>query len=235
MTKALETGLPKMRIEEAAARRQAHIDSGAETIIGVNKYPPAEEQPIAYRVKWTIPPCARRRSPACDKLRAERDAAAAQSALDRLKECARSGEGNLLALCGRGGAGAGDQRRDLAGAGKCLGAAQSGQSCNRWRASTAAHSTRPLKWRLCGEQTDDFAPREGRRPRLMVAKMGQDGHDRGAKVIATAFADMGFDVDIAPLFQTPTEVAKQAVENDVHVSSASVRWRPVIKYAACRS
>ena len=218
MTKALETGLPKMRIEEAAARRQAQIDSGAETIIGVNKYRPTQETPLAYR---EVDNTAVREAQIARlrHLRAARDEKAAQAALSELTECARSGEGNLLAL-------AVEAARARATNGEISLALE--QVWGRHKAvvrsvagvyGTAFGDAREVA--AVRRMTDDFAQMQGRRPRLMVAKMGQDGHDRGAKVIATAFADMGFDVDIAPLFQTPDEVAKQAVENDVHVVGIS--------------
>ena len=218
MTKALETGTPKMRIEEAAARRQAHIDSGLETIIGVNKYRPSEEQPVAYR---EVDNSAVREAQIgrLSKLRAERDETAAQAALSALTDCARSGEGNLLAL-------AVEAARARATNGEISLALE-----KVWgRHKAVIRSVAGVYGRESGDErevmtvrqmTDEFALKEGRRPRLMVAKMGQDGHDRGAKVIATAFADMGFDVDIAPMFQTPAEVAKQAVENDVHLVGIS--------------
>ena len=218
MTKALETGLPKMRIEEAAARRQAQIDSGAETIIGVNKYRPTQETPLAYR---EVDNTAVREAQIARlrHLRAARDEKAAQAALSELTECARSGEGNLLAL-------AVEAARVRATNGEISQALE--EVWGRHKAvvrsvagvySTAFNDAREVA--AVRRMTDDFAQMQGRRPRLMVAKMGQDGHDRGAKVIATAFADMGFDVDIAPLFQTPDEVAKQAVENDVHMVGIS--------------
>ena len=218
MTKALETGTPKMRIEEAAARRQAHIDSGAETIIGVNKYRPAEEQPIAFR---EVDNTAVREAQISRlrKLRMERDEAAARAALGALTECARSGEGNLLALAveaARARATNGEISEALEavwGRHKAVVSSVAGVYSRAFSDEREVIAVR--------EMTDEFARKEGRRPRLMVAKIGQDGHDRGAKVIATAFADMGFDVDIAPLFQTPAEVAKQAVENDAHVVGIS--------------
>ncbi len=218
MTKALETGLPKMRIEEAAARRQAHIDSGAEAIIGVNKYRPAEDEPIAYR---EVDNTAVRQAQIArlEKLRAERDDAAVQAALDGLADCARTGDGNLLALAveaARARATNGEISLALEqvwGRHKAVVQSVAGVYSSAFGDADEVAAVREL--------TDDFARREGRRPRLMVAKMGQDGHDRGAKVIATAFADLGFDVDIAPLFQTPDEVAKQAVENDAHVVGIS--------------
>ncbi len=218
MTKALATGLPKLRIEEAAARRQAHIDSGAEAIIGVNKYRPDVEQPIAYR---EVDNSAVRAAQIArlKRLRAVRDNAAAQAALERLTQCGRSGDGNLLAFAveaARARATTGEISLALENVwGRHTAAAQSvaGVYSSEFSDADEVAAVREL--------SDDFARREGRRPRLMVAKMGQDGHDRGAKVIATAFADMGFDVDLAPLFQTPDEVAKQAVENDVHVVGVS--------------
>jgi len=218
MTKALETGLPKMRIEEAAARRQAHIDSGAEAIIGVNKYRPALDEPIAYR-EVDISAVRQAQIARLEKLRAERDDAAVQAALDGLTDCARTGAGNLLAL-------AVEAARARATNGEISLALE--QVWGRHKAvvqSVAGVYSREFgdadEVAAVREQCGEFARREGRRPRLMVAKMGQDGHDRGAKVIATAFADMGFDVDIAPLFQTPDEVAKQAVENDAHLVGIS--------------
>lgn len=218
MTKAIETGAPKMRIEEAAARRQAKIDSGAETIIGVNKYRPDEEQPIAYR---EVDNSAVREAQVARlrKLRAERDDAAAQAALNALTERARGGDGNLLALAveaARARATNGEISLALEkvwGRHKAVVSSVAGVYSAEFSDESEVIAVR--------EMTDEFALNEGRRPRLMVAKMGQDGHDRGAKVIATAFADMGFDVDIAPLFQTPAEVAKQAVENDAHVVGIS--------------
>ena len=218
MARALETGAPKMRIEEAAARRQAHIDSGAETIIGVNKYRPASQSPVAYR---EVDNSAVRAAQVerLWQLRAARDEAAAQAALDDLTRCAREGRGNLLALsikAARARATNGEISTALEkawGRHKAIVHAVAGVYSAEYDAESDIASVR--------RATDDFARSEGRRPRIMVAKMGQDGHDRGAKVIAAAFADMGFDVDIAPLFQTPAEVAKQAVENDVHVVGIS--------------
>ena len=218
MTKALETGLPKLRIEEAAARRQALIDSGAETIIGVNKYRPQVDAPVDYR---EVDNSAVRAAQIArlKKLRAQRDAAAAQAALDALTDCALTGDGNLLAAAveaARARATTGEISLALEqvwGRHRAVPQSVAGVYSSEFGAGDDILAVREL--------SDEFARREGRRPRLMVAKMGQDGHDRGAKVIATAFADMGFDVDIAPLFQTPNEVAKQAVENDVHVVGVS--------------
>ena len=218
MAKALETGLPKMRIEEAAARRQAHIDSGAETIIGVNKYRPAQETPVDYR---EVDNTAVREAQIARlrKLRADRDETAVQAALIALTESAASGEGNLLDLsieAARVRATNGEISLALEkvwGRHKAVVRSVAGVYSTEFGDEDEVAAVRKL--------SDRFALSEGRRPRVMVAKMGQDGHDRGAKVIATAFADMGFDVDIAPLFQTPAEVAKQAVENDVHVVGIS--------------
>jgi len=218
MAEAIEAGIPKMRIEEAAARRQAHIDSGAETIIGVNKYRPASQTPIEYR---EVDNTAVREAQVerLRLLRAERDADALLSTLNALTACARSGEGNLLALsieAARTRATNGEISMALEkawGRHKAVLRSVAGVYSSEFGAESEVATVRL--------STDEFARSEGRRPRIMVAKMGQDGHDRGAKVIATAFADMGFDVDIAPLFQTPAEVAKQAVENDVHVVGIS--------------
>jgi methylmalonyl-CoA mutase len=218
MAQALETGTPKMRIEEAAARRQALIDSGAETIIGVNKYPPAQETAVEYR---EVDNSAVRMAQIerLRQLRADRDDGAVQSALNALTACARSGEGNLLTLsvaAARARATNGEISLALEKAWsrhKAVNRSVTGVYSAEFGHDPEVEAVRRL--------SDAFATRVGRRPRLMVAKMGQDGHDRGAKVIATAFADMGFDVDIAPLFQTPAEVAKQAIENDVHVVGIS--------------
>ncbi len=218
MAKALETGLPKMRIEEAAARRQAHIDSGQEVIIGVNTYRPQTAEHIDI---LDVDNAAVREGQIArlNQLRAQRDPAQVQATLDALKICAESGEGNLLAC-------AVDAARARATLGEISDALES--VWGRHRAVIRAISGVYQAEYGDGEQVADvrarvdaFAEREGRRPRMMVAKMGQDGHDRGAKVIATAFADLGFDVDIGPLFQTPGEVAQQAVENDVHVVGIS--------------
>ncbi|MFW5691450.1 MAG: methylmalonyl-CoA mutase [Chloroflexota bacterium] len=218
MAKALETGLPKMRIEEAAARRQAHIDSGKETIVGVNTYRLEKEDPIDI---LEVDNTAVRESQLerLAKLRAERDDATVNAALNALTQAAESGEGNLLAL-------AVDAARARASLGEISNALEQvwGRHQAVIRSIAGVYSAEfgeveqvAQVRQLC----EDFAAREGRRPRILVAKMGQDGHDRGAKVIATAFADMGFDVDIGPLFQTPEEVARQAMENDVHVVGIS--------------
>lgn len=214
MAKAIETGLPKMRIEEAAARRQANIDSGKESIIGVNTYCLDEEEAIEIlEVDNTSV-----RQSQLDRLatlKAQRDDAKVTSALNALTKSAESGEGNLLALSV-------EAARARASLGEISSAME--KVFGRHRAVIRAISgvyrsefgeKEEVKNTI--EMTEDFEKREGRRPRIMVAKMGQDGHDRGAKVISTAFADLGFDVDIGPLFQTPEETARQAVENDVHI------------------
>ncbi len=218
MAKALESGLPKMRIEEAAARRQARIDSGQETIVGVNKYRLDHQDPIdILEVDNTA--VREQQIARLAQVRAERDATAVTHALDALTQAAATGEGNLLEL-------AVDAARARATLGEISGALES-----VWgRHKAVIRSIAGVYRAEFGEQddisrvrrmADEFEAVEGRRPRILVAKMGQDGHDRGAKVIATAFADLGFDVDIGPLFQTPDEVARQAMENDVHVVGVS--------------
>ncbi len=218
MTKAMETGLPKMRIEEAATRRQAHIDSGKETIVGINRYRLAHEDPLDI---LTVDNTAVRQSQLerLQYLRANRDDAAVQTALNALTHAAETGEGNLLELAvnaGRVRATLGeisDALEKVWGRHKAIIRSISGIYNAEFGDDHEIAKVRQM--------ADDFAEREGRRPRIMVAKMGQDGHDRGAKVIATAFADLGFDVDIGSLFQTSEEVARQAVENDVHIVGMS--------------
>ncbi|SIT81478.1 methylmalonyl-CoA mutase [Edaphobacillus lindanitolerans] len=218
MAKAIETGLPKMKIEEAAAKRQAQIDSGAESIIGVNKYRPDEEDPIEI-LDIDNTEVRRKQIERLEKMKADRDEAAARMALDKLSEAAGRGEGNLLAL-------AVDAARARASIGEISDAIEkaSGRHKAVIRSISGVYSTNysdSEAIREVKEMTDEFLENEGRRPRVMVAKMGQDGHDRGAKVVATAFADLGFDVDIGPLFQTPAETALQAAENDVHAVGVS--------------
>ena len=218
MAKALETGLPKMRIEEAAARRQAHIDSGQETIVGVNKYRLDHEDPIdILEVDNTAVRQAQLARLA--KLRANRDAAEVENALAALTAAAESGAGNLLEL-------AVNAARARASLGEISGALEQvwGRHKANIRSIGGVYSSEfgeKMEIDTVRQMADEFEELEGRRPRIMVAKIGQDGHDRGAKVVATAFADLGFDVDIGPLFQTPAEVAKQAIENDVHVVGIS--------------
>ncbi|MDY0095694.1 MAG: methylmalonyl-CoA mutase [Candidatus Vecturithrix sp.] len=218
MVKAIDSGLPKMRIEEAAARRQALIDSGQETIVGTNKYRLPYEEPLeTLEVDNTA--VRENQLKRLEQLRAERDEAKVQAALDALMKCAETGEGNLLALSV-------DAARVRASLGEISSAIEkvSGRHKAMIRSISGVYSSEYGEEEDIGntrKMTDAFEAREGRRPRIMVAKMGQDGHDRGAKVIATAFADLGFDVDIGPLFQTPEETARQAVENDVHVIGMS--------------
>ncbi|WP_209121925.1 methylmalonyl-CoA mutase [Alkalihalobacillus sp. BA299] len=218
MSKAIETGLPKMRIEEAAARRQAHIDSGKESIIGVNKYRLEKEDPIEILdIDNTAVREAQIRR--LEKLRAERDQAKVDAALNAITKAAETGNGNLLELsveAARVRASLGeisDAIEKVAGRHKAVIRSISGVYSSEFGDAEQVKVVRDM--------TDVFEEREGRRPRIMIAKMGQDGHDRGAKVISTAFADLGFDVDIGPLFQTPEEAALQAVENDVHVLGVS--------------
>lgn len=218
MAKAIETGLPKMRIEEASARRQARIDSGAETIVGVNKYKLKHEDPLDI-LEVDNSSVRNSQIKRLEKLKAERDNEKVQQSLEALTKCAETGEGNLLELsvnAARVRASLGEissAMEKVFGRHKAMIRSISGVYSSEFSEKEEIQSVRKL--------TDDFEKREGRRPRILVAKMGQDGHDRGAKVIATAFADMGFDVDIGPLFQTPKETARQAVENDVHVVGAS--------------
>jgi methylmalonyl-CoA mutase len=220
MTKAVESGMPKLRIEEAAARRQARIDRGEETIVGVNKYRVNQGEESAVDLlsidnsKVRLGQIAR-----LDKLRRERDPAKLKAALDALSEGARSGQGNLLAL-------AIEASRARASVGEISDALE--RIFTRHRATIRSVSgvygalyEGDEGFRRVLAEVEAFAHAEGRRPRLLVVKLGQDGHDRGAKVIATAFADLGFDVDVGPLFQTPEEAAAQAIENDVHVVGVS--------------
>lgn len=214
MAKAIDTGLPKMRIEEAAARRQAHIDSGKEMIVGVNRFRLDKEDPLdILEVDNTAVRQAQIRR--LEKLRSGRDEEKATYWLDAITKAMETGEGNLLEL-------AVEAARARASLGEISQAVEkvSGRHKAIIRSISGVYSSEFADDELIQEvrqMTDVFEEKEGRRPRIMVAKMGQDGHDRGAKVIATAFADMGFDVDIGPLFQTPEETAQDAVDNDVHV------------------
>jgi methylmalonyl-CoA mutase len=218
MAKAIETGLPKMRIEEAAARKQARIDSGKDIIVGVNKFKIAEATLLEVR---DVDNQAVRNSQIerLNKIKSERDNDLVNLILEKLTKSAETGEGNLLEL-------AVEAAKLRATLGEISFALEKvyGRHKAVIRSISGVYSaevTDDENFKLAREMADEFAKQEGRRPRIMVAKMGQDGHDRGAKVIATSFADLGFDVDITPLFQTPEEVAKQAVENDVHVVGAS--------------
>ncbi len=218
MARAIEAGLPKLRIEEAAARRQAHIDSGQETIVGVNKYRLASEPPLEI-LEVDNTAVRQAQIERLKKLRAERDEARTQAALNALTRVAETGEGNLLEAAieaARARATLGEismAMERVFGRYKATIRAISGIYSSEYSDAEQINRVRAL--------ADAFAHEEGRRPRILVAKIGQDGHDRGAKVVATAFADMGFDVDIGSLFQTPEEVARQAVENDVHVVGIS--------------
>jgi methylmalonyl-CoA mutase len=219
MVKAIEAGVPKLRIEEAAARTQARIDSGRQKIIGVNCFKPEHEAPIPV-LKVDNAAVRKTQIERLTKLRTERDQAATTRALDALTKCAETGEGNLLAL-------AIDAARARASVGEISWALET--VWGRHRAEI--HAISGVYSGEMGEaaeaitraraRTQAFLEREGRRPRILIAKMGQDGHDRGQKVIASAFADLGFDVDIGPLFQTPEETARAAVENDVHIIGAN--------------
>jgi len=218
MAKAIETGLPKMRIEEAAARRQAHIDSGADVIVGVNKYRLAKEDPMEI---LEVDNSAVREAQLARlaKLRAGRNDADVKASLTALAKAASDGSGNLLEL-------AIDAARKRASLGEISDAMETafGRHQATIKLINNVYSSEYSKMddiEKVRELTDAFANAEGRRPRILIAKMGQDGHDRGAKVVATAYADMGFDVDMGPLFQTPEETARQAVENDVHIVGMS--------------
>jgi len=219
MAKAIESGLPKMRIEEAAARTQARIDSGAQTIVGINKRKLDTEDHIDI-LKVDNAKVRGAQIARLKKLRAGRDQRKVTECLDAITKSAETGEGNLLAL-------AVDAARARASVGEISDALEKvyGRHEATIRSIAGVYSAEVSNASDAVNQlltrTAAFAEREGRRPRILVAKMGQDGHDRGAKVIATAFADMGFDVDVGPLFQTPEESARQAVENDVHVIGAS--------------
>jgi methylmalonyl-CoA mutase len=217
MAKAIEAGIPKLRIEEAAAKTQARIDAGVQSVIGVNKYQPADEAPIDV-LKVDNSAVMHLQLDKLKRLKAERDPAALQEALDALTRAA-TGNGNLLAL-------AIDAARAKATVGEISSALEKvyGRHRAEIKAITGVYK-REVGMTGAVERVrvavEAFEAAEGRRPRLLVAKIGQDGHDRGQKVIASAFADLGFDVDIGPLFATPGEAARQAVENDVHILGVS--------------
>ncbi len=218
MAAAISTGLPKMRIEEASARRQAHIDSGSEIIVGVNKYRLDKEDPLEI-LEVNNTEVLRQQVEQLKSLRAERDNVAVRATLDALTKCAETGEGNLLAL-------AVEAAKERATLGEISDACE--RVCGRHKAEIrtisgvySAEFGEDKEINKVNSMIKKFEEHEGRRPRILVAKMGQDGHDRGAKVVATAFADLGFDVDVGPLFQTPEETARQAVENDVHIIGMS--------------
>jgi methylmalonyl-CoA mutase len=220
MTKAIEAGMPKLRIEEAAARRQARVDRGEDVIVGVNKFQPPEEPSLDIR---EIDNTAVRDAQVArlQRIRATRNAARVRETLEALTRAAESGQGNLLEL-------AVDASRARATVGEISSALE--KVWGRYHAEIrsisgvyGAQFSDDADWKALRREVDRFATDQGRRPRILVAKIGQDGHDRGAKVIATAFADLGFDVDVGTLFQTPEEVARQAVENDVHVVGISTQ------------
>ncbi|MBX7092984.1 MAG: methylmalonyl-CoA mutase [Cyclobacteriaceae bacterium] len=218
MTKAIESGIPKMRIEQAAAAKQARIDSGKDVIVGVNKYQ-TDAKPDFDILEVDNHAVRVEQIERLQKLKIERNNTAVQAALDSLTAAAKSGNGNLLEL-------AIDAARKRATLGEISSALEN--AFGRYKAAIRSISgvysgamKNQKQFEDARKLSDDFAKLDGRRPRILVAKMGQDGHDRGAKVIATSFADLGFDVDIGPLFQTPDEVALQAAENDVHIVGAS--------------
>jgi methylmalonyl-CoA mutase len=218
MTKAIEAGIPKLRIEEAAARKQARIDSGRDTIVGVNKYRLEKEDPLQIldvdNQKVRLSQIER-----LESIKKSRNSEKVRTALSKLTHCAKTAEGNLLAL-------AIEAARERATLGEISSALE--EVFGRYKAQIKSFSgvyskeiRKDPHFEKAREMANQFAELEGRRPRIMIAKMGQDGHDRGAKVVATGYADVGFDVDIGPLFQTPSEAAKQAIENDVHILGIS--------------
>jgi methylmalonyl-CoA mutase len=218
MAKAIEAGLPKLRIEEAAARKQARIDSGKEIIVGVNQYRLDKETPIEI-LEVDNTAVREQQIERLKKIKAERDSAAVESALAAITKAAETKQGNLLEL-------AVEAARKRATLGEISYAMEKvfGRYQARIKTISGVYSSeisQDENFLKAKQMADEFAELEGRRPRILIAKMGQDGHDRGAKVIATSFADLGFDVDVGSLFQTPKEVAKQAVENDVHIVGAS--------------
>lgn len=218
MSKAIETGIPKMRIEEAAARKQARIDSGKDVIVGVNRYSSDAEEEFDI-LEVDNRKVRRNQIERLKRLKEKRDSKAVERALRKITECAGTGKGNLLSL-------AVEAARENATLGEISDACEEvwGRYQPGWRTISGVYSSEISKdpgFAKARELADRFAALEGRRPRILVAKMGQDGHDRGAKIIATGFADLGFDVDIGPLFQTPEEAARQAIENDVHIIGIS--------------
>ena len=218
MTKAVESGMPKLRIEEAAVLQQTRVDRGEQVIVGVNKYQLAEEPDVDV---LDIDNSAVREGQIArlNKLRAERDTEVCQQTLDALSQAAKSGEGNLLELAvkaARARATVGEISDELEkhwGRHRAQSRSISGVYASAYKGDK--------DFMNISKKVEEFEVSQGRRPRLLVVKMGQDGHDRGAKVIATAFADLGFDVDVGPMFQTPEEAARQAIENDVHIVGVS--------------
>lgn len=218
MAAAIETGLPKLRIEEAAARKQARIDSARDVIVGVNRFKSSEETTIDI-LEVDNTSVREQQIQRLGRLRKDRDQTAVDKSLKDIEDAARSGEGNLLEL-------AVEAARHRASLGEISSAMETvfGRYQAQTKSVSGVYSSEVMDetdFQTAKAKADDFAKLDGRRPRIMVAKMGQDGHDRGAKVIATSFADIGFDVDIGPLFQTPAEAALQAVENDVHILGVS--------------
>ena len=218
MTKAIEAGIPKLRIEEAAARKQARIDSGQDIIVGVNKYRLEKEDPL-HILDVDNQMVRKQQIKELERIKSSRDTEKVNNSLKKITLCAQNNEGNLLEL-------AVDAARNRATLGEISAALE--VVFGRYKAQIKTFSgvySKEIKddksFEKAKQLANEFAQKEGRRPRIMIAKMGQDGHDRGAKVVATGYADVGFDVDIGPLFQTPAEVAKQAVENDVHILGIS--------------
>jgi methylmalonyl-CoA mutase len=218
MTKAIESGIPKLRIEEAAARKQARIDGNQDVIVGVNKYRLEKEDPLQI-LDVDNQMVRQQQIEQLKRIKANRNTQKVKLSLEKLTLCAQTGEGNLLEL-------AIEAARNRATLGEISTALET--VFGRYKAQIKSFSgvySKEIKddesFQKAKQLADEFAQKEGRRPRIMIAKMGQDGHDRGAKVVATGYADLGFDVDIGPLFQTPAEAAKQAVENDVHILGVS--------------
>ena len=218
MAKAIETGLPKLRIEEASARTQARIDSGRQTIVGINKYRLDHEDPIDI-LEIDNTEVRREQIERLNEVKSHRNEAQVKADLAAITECVRTGEGNLLDLAVK----AAGHRATL---GEISDACE--EVVGRYKAVIrtisgvySSETAKDPEFKRAQEMCEEFARREGRQPRIMIAKMGQDGHDRGAKVVATGYADCGFDVDMGPLFQTPAEAARQAVENDVHILGVS--------------
>ena len=218
MTKAIESGIPKLRIEEAAARKQARIDSGQDIIVGVNQYRLEKEDPLQI-LDVDNQMVRKQQLEQLNRIKATRDTQKVQNSLKKLTLCAQTGEGNLLEI-------AVEAARNRTTLGEISDAIEA--VFGRYKAQIKSFSgvySKEIKndksFEKAKQLADEFAKEEGRRPRIMIAKMGQDGHDRGAKVVATGYADVGFDVDIGPLFQTPAEAAKQAIENDVHILGVS--------------
>ena len=218
MTKAIESGIPKLRIEEAAARKQARIDSGQDIIVGVNQYRLEKEDPLQI-LDVDNQMVRKQQLEQLDRIKSSRNNDKVKNSLDQLIQCAKTAEGNLLEI-------AVEAARNRATLGEISDALET--VFGRYKAQIKSFSgvySKEIKndesFEKAKQLANVFAEKEGRRPRIMIAKMGQDGHDRGAKVVATGYADVGFDVDIGPLFQTPAEAAKQAVENDVHILGVS--------------